>query len=390
MRCFKQILLLLLLIGQGCVETYTPPLDQNIANILVVDGFINVTERTVSVRLSRTQFIYDDNPQPLEEGASVSVEISSGGAFLLSEVNPGKYIATELLLDKNDLYTLYIKTKDGTEYRSEAVRILDTPPIDGLSLGISNDGEGLNILVNTHDASGNTRYYAWQFEETYEYHAPFASTFTFENKIPIIRRPEERIDRCWRTDYSSQIYIASTENLSEDILHRHPLTTISKESSKISVRYSILVKQRAVSALEYIYLSQLQKTTEELGGLFDTPAISVVGNIQQVHDSSVPVLGYFSGSEVTEKRFFVNRADVPPQLLVPPSKYGCVTETTCIIGAPVDGPESCARLENLSESNIIITAISGSTGAVVAYTFTTQECGDCRLKGGTTERPDFW
>jgi hypothetical protein len=392
MRCFKQIIPVVLITSLSCVESYTPPLDQNLTDILVVDGFINLTQRTASVKLSRTQFIYDEEAPPTETGANVSIEISSGDSFSLPEVGPGTYTASTLLLDKSALYTLHISTQAGTEYRSDPIRVLETPPIEGLSVGISNGGNDLNILIDTKDESGNTRYYSWQYEETYEYHAAFASGFTFNNKIPEVRKAEDRIDRCWRTDFSSQINIASTDNLSEDILRRHPLTSISKESPKISVRYSILVRQRALSASEYSYLSELQKTTEELGGLFDTPTIPVVGNIKQINDANMPVLGYFSGSEVMEKRFFVNRADIPDQLLVPPPKFGCITETTCLIdGSTAGGPESCARLENLSESSILVTAVSGGLGGpVVAYTFTTQECGDCRLRGGTTERPVFW
>lgn len=392
MCCFKQIIPVILITSLSCVEPYTPPLDQNLTDILVVDGFINFTERTASVKLSRTQFIYDEGPPPTERGANVSIEASTGDSFSLPEVSPGTYTASSLLLDKSVLYILHIGTQAGTEYMSDGIRILETPPIESLSVGISNGGNGLNILIDTKDESGNTRYYSWQYEETYEYHAPFASGFTFENKIPEVRKAEERIDRCWRTDVSTQINIASTDNLSEDILRRHPLTTISKDSPKISVRYSILVKQRAVSASEYSYLSQLQKTTEELGGLFDTPTIPVVGNVRQVNDANMPVLGYFSASEVMEKRFFVNREDIPAQILVPRPKFGCITETTCLIdGSTAGGPESCARLENLSESNILVTAVSGGLGGpVVAYTFTTQECGDCRVRGGTTDRPVFW
>jgi hypothetical protein len=380
-----------LILSVNCVERYDPPIDQQSLNILVVDGFINATANTAEVKLSRTQSIHSLESAPTEANAVVSIESSTGGVFALKETEPGTYRADPIMIDKNAFYSLRIQTYLGVLYRSDTIRIRDTPPIDSLSFGISNNGNDVTIHVNTHDASAKTRYYAWDYSETYEYNAPFVSGFTFVNRTPMLRRPEQRIDKCWRTLPATRVSIGTTNRLSEDILSGHVLTTIDKSSPKISVRYSILVRQRAISASEHEYLRLLIKN-ESLGTLFDTPPVSVIGNVHQADDASVPVLGYFTGSTVEEKRFFVDHTELPQQLRVPASRGPCQLELSCHIScpSPVSGPESCICLRDLTESTVLIGGYSDATGNIASYSFVSAPCGDCRVQGGTTQKPDFW
>src|SRR5688572_4905923 len=313
----KAVVSLMLSYCLGCVEPYAPAIDEQATNILVVEGFINASDQTATVTLSRTRYIYDEGMPPHETDADVSIEVSSGARISLNEEGSGKYTCQHLPIHHEALYTLFVKTREGDEYRSDPIQILKTPVIDSMSIGISNTGKDLNILVNTHDELNATRYYSWEYTETYEYHAAFLSGYTFVNQIPQLRLLSERIDKCWQTEENSKISIASSENLSADVIRNFRLTSISRESPKISVRYSILVKQRAISLQEFMYLRQLQKSTEELGGLFDTPPVASRGNLRNVKDAEIPVLGYFSAAEIKEVRFFVEHADLPDQLRLP-------------------------------------------------------------------------
>jgi hypothetical protein len=44
--------------------------------------------------------------------------------------------------------------------------VQNNPPIDSISW--KRDEEGVRVFVNTHNPEGNTRYYRWEFEETWE------------------------------------------------------------------------------------------------------------------------------------------------------------------------------------------------------------------------------
>jgi hypothetical protein len=84
---------------------------------------------------------------------------------------------------------LYIKTKGGEEYISDYVGIMDTPPID--SVAWRPDGDGVSVMVNTHDVTGQSKYYRWDYVETWEYESPFISLFKVVNKQAVYRDQDD-------------------------------------------------------------------------------------------------------------------------------------------------------------------------------------------------------
>ncbi len=382
-RFFPGVFLLLL----SCIEPYEPQVGQDTLNLLVVDGFINATDNSATVRLSRAQPVSELGIADPETKATVTIDLSNGVSYSLEEKEFGEYSVNSIAIDKNAFYTLHIKTLSGKEYISDTIRIKSTPPIDSLGFSISNNQEILSAHVNTHDDARSTRYYAWDFIETYEYKAPDSSQFKLINKEAFPRTVEESVFTCWRTEDPTSISIGTSLGLKDDVINRYPLLQIPKGSPKLSVRYSVLVKQRAVSALEYDFLDQLRKTTETLGGIFGTTPNSVLGNIHSISNKNEPVLGYFSGAEITEKRLFIEYLDMPDYFRTLRTNDGCEFEQTCpIFPDPVTPrPLFCVSIEDLPDDAIIVRILD-----LNYYIFTSAECGDCRVKGGTTKRPDFW
>lgn len=383
----KNFSLAILFLAWSCIEPYEPFVDPSSLNLLVVDGFVNATTGSAIVRLTRGQPLADLGQGNPESNATVTIDASTGTSYSLDEQDFGVYENNSLTIDKNALYTLRIKTFSDSEYISDTIRIKPTPAIDSLGFSISSNGESLNVLVNTHDQERDSRYYAWDFIETYEYNAPDSSEYKFVNKVAIPRTLDESVFTCWRTEDPTSISIGTSAKLKEDIISRFALTQIPKGSPKLSVRYSVLVKQRVVSAVEFNFLDQLRKTTETLDGIFGTTPFQVLGNMHRVGNDKEPVLGYFSGAEIKEKRLFIDFSDLPQYFRTLRTNVGCVFEQTCnIFPEPLtNGPQSCVPLENVSSTNIILRMFQANS-----YIFTSPECGDCTAKGGTTKRPDFW
>ncbi|WP_339788939.1 DUF4249 domain-containing protein [uncultured Imperialibacter sp.] len=375
----------------GCTEPFEPPVDERQTDILVVEGIVNASDSTALVKLSRARPLSQVDTSYAEPGAAVSIHSSAGDIFTLKEETVGNYVAYSLPIDKSVTYRLNITTANGTDYVSDTVSIKSTPPIDSLSFGVTNDNMGLSIRLTTHDDSGQSRYYAWSYTETYEYHAAFNSGYKFIDGVPIIRTPEERIDKCWRSISSTDVLIGTSQNLTKDIISEQELNIIPKYSPKISVRYSILIEQRVLSSQEFEYLSLLKKTTEGQGTLFDGSPGPVVGNIHQANDYKAVVLGYFGGSEIIRERHFLTFNELPEVLREPPSKDGCQLSFTCDNTQPrfTNFIPPCFFLEDLSSKSAIIGVFSGGTNPT-SYTFTKAQCADCRLQGGITTPPDFW
>lgn len=364
-----------ILITSGCVDPYHSPAVPGDANLLVVDGFLDAADGSASVRLSRSRALSNDSiPEP-ELNAVVSIKTRNND-YTLSSSGNGTYTYRGIPIEPGDSYQLFIHTSDQKDFLSEEVEVKATPPIDSISW--SPNDNGVFVLVTTHDPSGKSRYYRWDLIETWQYHAAVSSDYKVVNGAPVYRDDFERIYICWRTEPSTKISIATSERLSGDVIFEHPLTFLKKGSSQLMVKYSVLVKQHAISKNEYTFLEQLQKTTESLGGLFDPIPSQVSGNLRSLTDPSITVLGYFSAGIAQEKRFFLSYYDLPDDLKRIARTGDCVPDTI-----------KAGEIFNFSASNIIGTAVYRN-GFFYGYTITNPRCADCRYQGGVTTKPDFW
>lgn len=361
--------LFILLMG-GCVDPYRPPEITAPASYLVVDGFLDIAAGAVTTfKLSRSQNLTDAKAPTLETKATVTIESSRNLKYSLKEVTNGVYSYTGVPSQTGETFRLRIKTSRGVEYLSDMVAFKASPAIDQVNWKAESDG--VRIYVDTHDAAGKTRNYRWEYEETWEFYSAWFSSYEVKNK-QIIQRQND-IFTCWNGEKSRNILINSSAKLSEDVIHQMPLTYIPGYSIKIGSRYSILVKQYALTQDAYQYWEQLGKTTESIGTLFDPQPTQVTGNIQNLTNPGEPALGYFSAGTVTTKRMFVRRMELPYW----PTKTGyedCVKDTLT--------PKEL--IDNKYPGQIPITDLPDGR-----YETGQEICVDCRLRG-TNVKPSFW
>ena len=364
--CFATILF-------RCIEPYNPPAIDEVVDLLVVDGFINASNNSAYVHLSKATALDENSAGVAETNAAVVIEDDEGNSFILNENIPGGYTLLDGSFSFSKRYRVVIVTQSGKNYHSDFIELTRTPAIDSVSWKHGIQHHGIDILVNTHDDTNSIHYYQWTFEETWEYTSNYPTAFQIQNGvvIPI----EENLYHCWLSENSNEILVGSTVQLSADVIREFRLLSIPVPSLRLSNRYSILVKQRALSKDAYDFYTQLKKTTESLGGLFDPMPAQVLGNLHS-DNANEPVLGYFSGGEIAEKRIFIRFTDLPPDLLELP-RYSC----------PVD---SIPVAEVKNTSNIILINSYGSPGIVGYTTALDRNCMDCRDEGGTILRPDFW
>jgi hypothetical protein len=358
----------------GCLDPYSPPKTKTDVDILVVDGFLSATSSSIAVRLSHAIALDSAGTPPPELNATVSLEEQDGLSLPLNGMEDGNYTATGLNVDLDKQYRLHIKTAGGAEYFSDYVDVLRTPAIDSVAWRAVN--QDLTIYVNAHDASGKIKYYYWDYIETYEHHAPFPAGYIMQNHEPRPLLPSELVDQCWTTQPSTNIFVASSDNLSVDAVRNFPLITIPAGSIELSVRYSVLIRQRAISKEAYTFWTQLQKTTESLGGLFDPMPSQVVGNVHSAGNSQEPVLGFFSAGEERQERIFIRHADLPDDIRIYPH-YFCPPDSIRI-----------SIVKTLPDKTLLVYPYGFAFPE--GYVSTTSICMDCRELGGDTKKPDFW
>ncbi|HEX5151381.1 MAG TPA: DUF4249 domain-containing protein [Parafilimonas sp.] len=370
----KRFFLILIMIA-GCKEEYNPPLKNADYNFLVVEGNILAGNDSTFVHLTRTVAVSDtSNVQP-ELNATVKVESENGESYLLQEHGNGLYIAPPLNISLSENYRLHIITSNGREYASDYVPVKQTPPIDSVSWKLDNNN-GVAIYTTTHDATGSSQYYRWEFTETWEHRSRDSSVLIYEASLRNLRYriPSEQLYRCWNINTSGEILIASTAGLSADLVYEKPITNIPYASQKISKIYSVLVKQYALTKGAFEYWDNLKKNTEELGSIFDPQPFADYGNMHSITDASEPVLGYISACSVAQQRIYITWSQVQWPYSFPECKDTIVS------------PDN------------IDTVFSGFDFLPVGYVYpppgavfgTSQECADCRLTGGgSTVRPSY-
>ncbi len=299
----------ILVLPGNCREVYDPPQGQATVNYLVVDGFLDINNPSI-ITLSRTRSLADSVPSIPELNAQVSVEGSNGIRYELNESGNGSYSIYSLPLDPNQRYRLDIATADGKLYQSDFVDVKLTPPIDSISFIKKNDG--VHIYANTHDASGSSKYYQWEFQETWEYRSFFGSEYEYLDHQLLSRPPEHQVFRCWHYTSSNSIFVGSSANLSTDLIFENELVFIATAGEKLSVLYSIWVKQHVLTKEGYEFWQNLKKNTEELGSLFDAQPFQVTGNIHCVSNITEPVIGFVSAGSSDSSRIFIYEQQAEP------------------------------------------------------------------------------
>jgi len=185
--------------------------------------------------------------------------------------------------------------------------------------------------------------------------------------------------------------VASTRGLKSDRLTGIRLSIIERTSPKISARYSILAKVKAISQEEYTYQRLLLLTTEQQGSLFAQIPGQVVGNVHPVTNSNETVVGYFSAQETKTLRYFINPVtELPEGFYIKQIPFGCQPEPSC--GFPAANPadlNGCVYPSAISDAAGIV-AYAENGGVPYAYIWVYGECSDCTMKGGTTKKPSFW
>ncbi|MGH2565460.1 MAG: DUF4249 domain-containing protein, partial [Ginsengibacter sp.] len=283
---------LLVLVLSNCKVPYDPVLKSTDTNALVVEGYIDgSTPVSFSVSRSRMLTVGDTAQSRYELNARVTIEDDHQNAYPLTEAGRGVYNSTDILpLNAAFQYRIHIFTADGREYASDMVAFKSSPAIDTIGWNFK-DG-GVQVFVNTHDANNITRYYRWQYVETWEFHTLYFSDVKYLAASNTVVPRTEQVNVCWQNDNSTSILLGSSAKLAQDVINEMPLSYIENHSKKISVLYSIWVKQYALDVNGYNYWTAMKNNTEGVGSIFDPQPNQTSGNIHCITDPAEKVVGY--------------------------------------------------------------------------------------------------
>ncbi|GAB3240013.1 DUF4249 domain-containing protein [Hymenobacter seoulensis] len=376
--------------ASGCVQEYLPEVVEAANNYLVVDGFINGSGVT-TIRLARSIKLGAPSSFPPEAKATVVIEGKSGLRYSLSETaSAGEYTSVSQELPAGQQYRLRIRTSQGRDYASDYVPLKATPDIDNFEGRPTPNG--LQLYISAHDESNQTQYYRWQYSETWEFTSGHWSHWRFSkgtpDRRPYFRRAED-IYHCWRTEVSTAIKTASTVRLSQDVVRNQRLLFIPSSSGRLQSKYSILVRQYALSQEEFDYWEAVKKNTENIGTLFDPLPSQIQGNVHCLSDEQEPVLGFVGATTEVSQRIFIDRLKLPNDWRPINEGYEKCEGTGVIIHDSIF--KGINMYEEFADTTYRtpLTEVTTPDGRIIGFNYQLTPCVDCRLRG-TNVKPSFW
>jgi hypothetical protein len=414
--------------GASCKKQFNPTLVDNFTNYLAVEGTITSGDSTI-ITLTRTTGLKDTTRKKAELKAAVYIEDDQKVIFPLVEKGKGNYALGVTSFNPDRKYRLNIKTSTGSTYQSDFVPLKVTPPIDSVYFKQPNS-ESILFYVDTHDATNKTRYYRWEYKETWAYTAYYGG---IRNSLAYLRYENVNgnivdkhpkglfVGTCYGTAPSNEILIGSSSKIVNDVITGQQIGRLTSNSRKISKLYNMRLYQYAITEEAFNYYQNLKKNTEGLGSIFDPQPSFTIGNIRCISNPAERVLGFVSASTVTAKIFSLAYAQLP--LTVEPMNPGdckigaviCFNNFTKYVGPPdsVDcdltyngkiavEPQSTfsVRLKQLYSRSYQLMITSPDYGVVngavqiTHYKYFKRDCIDCLAMPGsenaTYTRPSYF
>lgn len=399
MKKLKLLFILVLIIAFNCKKSYNPPTISSLNSFLVVEGVINSGSDSTFIKLSRTVNLSSKTTIKPELMAKVSVESENNNSYILTETSKGYYVCAGLNLNNDLKYRLRIMAQNGEQYLSDFVPVLNSPPVDSVNYTVQN--MGVSIFVNTHDPNNKTRYYRWDYNETWRFHSDFNSFFKSNGDTVLYRDlVNDQIYTCWHTDTSSTIVLANSARLGKDVIVNNPVNFIASTSIKLANEYSILVKQYALTADAYNFWQNLKKNTEQLGTIFDAQPSQISGNIHSIINKSQLVIGYVSVGSISSKRLFILNRNLPAWLPVQDIDTNTCNNKACFYkfyppgsNIPVNQVNLYINYNRGAGANPLIPYapiyVKQQPGVIVGFNAAEPICVDCTLRG-TNKQPAYW
>jgi hypothetical protein len=358
----------------SCIDPYYPRINDYV-DLPVIEGMITDGPGPYTIRITHSTAIQNMAIKPIT-GAQVTISDDMGVSEVLSETEPGIYMTSPSGIrgQIGRSYQVTVET-GGKKFQSQPELIAEPAGIDTIFTRPEKhsvtDGyvDGLQFYVNTEPISDTHTNLLWSITETYRFRSEYKLDWIYYGVDSIVKNHSDSGMVCWRTDRETGIFTWSASNLTEPSLKNFPLQFIDVLTNKLSERYSMLLTQYTISEPAYNYWSEIQKLYEETGSLYTRQPYQVKGNISNTEEPETLVLGYFIAASTKTKRVYIDR---------PPFVFNY---------------EVCSPVINLYQNtnplqlSFPLYSMELSTGE---QAFASLSCFDCRLKGGTMEKPDFW
>ncbi len=384
----------------SCTEQYalqTNTFDE----ALVVQATLTNELKQQEIKISRTFRFEQANPV-FETGATVTVTDNSGNVYAF-EPSDAKYVSSiPFQAVDGKTYRLNITTADGKSYSSSGENLTAVNEMQSVvpTVQVKNGEKGVAIIVNSYDPQANSKYYRYEYEETYKIIAPQWSPEkaillpplegnTYE-EIGVVPKGPGETRTCYSTVNSNEIIQTSTVGLNEDRVN-FSVRFISSENPIVMHRYSILVKQYVQSLAAHTFYKTLKQLSGNGSILSQTQPGFFYGNLKCDTNPNEKVIGLFEVTSVSSKRIFFNFTDLFPDDPTPPYFTNCELKLYGFCFIPENPECKGTALIFAIRANDLLYAGNyyNFEGGYEVYQMVPPICGDC-TKFSSNIIPSFW
>lgn len=385
---FRVLLTILLSSIFGCTTPYTYQANE-FEDLIVVEATLTNQYKYQTIKISRTYTLEESTPN-FEKGAVVYITDNQGNRYDYKEDTNQYKSTSEFQAVAGRDYQLHILTKEGKNYISTTEKMPQETQIDNLEAkAVTKKGDlGVEITVNSTDPTNSSKYYRYEYDETYKVIAPLwynKEAVVINNKIQLVDRTKEA-RTCYLAQSSNELLLTNTSKLSEDKVSNFPVRFISSTDIIVRNRYSILVKQYVQNLAAQTYYETLQSISNSGSILSQTQPGFFYGNLTAVDNPNEKVIGFFNVSTYSEKRLFFNFSDIFPGIISPLYPYEC----------PVPIPDNLTDqyvFPSFTDPTAIELLKSGTkvyyptdSPSFILYDI---QCGDCTSYASNI-KPSFW
>lgn len=239
------------------------------------------------------------------DGAVIKLVNDLGETEILTELPAGEYVTSINGMRGTVGRTYHLEIEvDGQSYQSKPEYLHPVISPESITIELARepriniagnfvDQDIINFFVNT-PLSSERSFLKWNAYGIYEFWE-----IGLDGRLCYVT---EDIDL-------DKAVVVDTENVVGDFLRGQKVNERTV-NDKFASRYCINVIQQSITEDAYKFWSAVASEFERNGGIFETPPGKIQGNIYNVVDESIPVLGYFSASAADTIRRMVVPAEV--------------------------------------------------------------------------------
>lgn len=320
-------LLLVLLFLTTCVDPVVPAYDFE-EDFILVEGQIVDQAGFSEIRLSRSEILFENYTLVPITGATVSSIDGNGNEVSWQQIGTTSAYAppADFAAQSGQSYFLRVTTPTGQVIESLPETTPSRVPVAEAELRFEQEAffsdarnrfiPAFRLLVDLEDPADADNYYQWRFREWAMIEVCASCMRARWRNGECIESPDTRFVNRWDYLCDAPCWILSQGNqiniLSDEFSQGRRIDNIEAAVIEFDRLGGLLVdlEQYSISKANFDYSTVLKDLADGAGGLNATLPAALIGNLRDVSDSEVNVLGFVGVSSLEVERVYINRDTV--------------------------------------------------------------------------------